>query len=238
MLKGLQVGFVDSTSPTILHDLGDLGVQLFRCDMQSITTQQKFQALTNEIIAARLRPFLIIRPDQVSWLLPNTSLDIEVFNEPNLKGMSPTVYTEYLNIVCKNINPSHTIWGGVISNLDEKSLEWLRMGVRSWPTHVNISVHRYPIKGKSPEQAQPGFTSRVHEIEVLKSMIGVRKWGVSEFGYHTADWVTGWCFWKKRHRLTDAQVATHAQWEWKFWASQGAEFAIWHQLNGNAKYYW
>lgn len=234
MTKGLQVGFGQRIGTPLLNELHGMGVEMVRCDMQPVTTQAEFVWLIDEVAHAQLRPLIIIRPDQAAWVPNDASLDIEILNEPNYANVDPLTYAGYVDAVCRTLNPCHAVWAGVIGNLNHESINWLRGSVRSWPAHVNVSVHRYAPKGGAPTVPQAHFASRAAEVECLKAYIGVRKFGVSEFGYHTGEWTTGWWFWKRRHRLTDDQVLAYAQWEWKFWESQRAEFAIWYQINDGA----
>lgn len=234
MIKGLQVGFGDPLTVSTLDALRERNITFIRCDLQMISEPALLHARIDEVTLSGLRPLCIITPAHAAWLSTlqaHPALDFELLNEPDIKGISSSLYADWVTTVRQALPSHHRLWAGVISNLDENSLEWLRDSVRRWPTGVNVTVHRYPPKGAGPTAAQHGFRSRTHEVEVLKSCLGTRTFGVSEFGYHTAEWTTGWWFWKKRHRLSDAQIVTFINWEWQFWKAQGAEFACWYQIN-------
>jgi hypothetical protein len=233
MLKGLQVGFGSLIGADTLGQLRERGVQMFRLDCQPLVCEADLRNCVNEVLDAGMTPLVIIKPEQ-AWWLPQTPLDVEVLNEPDLAGMSPATYAQHVRNAYDVIRGRHCIWAGVISNLDKDSLAWLRESITYWPEDVNVSVHRYPPTGAGPSKAHKGFKQRENEVAELMGIIGNRQGGVSEFGYHTAKYSTGnWPF-KKQGQLTDDQVAEYTAWEVRFWEQQGAAFACAYQINDGA----
>jgi len=227
--KGLQVGFGAPIGADTYTALRDLGVQMVRLDMQPVTDTALFEAITREALVAGLRPLLIIRPEQVSWLPDMPTLDVEVLNEPDLTRISPEAYADQVNAVY-TLAGRHRVWAGSLSNLIPKRLAWLARVLALVPPDVGVTVHRYPRKTYGPEAPQEGFRSRFAEVSRLREVVGARPWGVSEVGYHEASETRGWWFWKKHVQWSEMQIASFARWEFAFWANAGAQFAVWYQI--------
>ena len=229
MIKGLQVGFGEPVGAHTCNALRDLGVRMARLDMQPVTDPALFEAITREALVAGLRPLLIIRPDQASWLPDTPMLDVEVLNEPDLTGISPEAYAAMVNAVYP-VARHHRIWAGSLSNLIPKRLAWLARVLALVPPDVCVTVHRYPKNGAMPNAPQEGFKTRDAEMDTLRRVVGNRPWGCSEFGYHTGPQKTGWWFWTRRWSWTDTQVAAFARADWLRWNAAGAQFAVWYQV--------
>jgi hypothetical protein len=241
MLRGLQVGFGALIGSDLLASLRGLGVEMIRLGFpRPQTTATEIRAMLTEVRDAGLTPLAIITTEQALLLPSDWSLDVELYNEPDI-GTPPTprmTSAEYAQRVQRAhaiVGERHRLWAGSVSNLDEDSLDWLRHSIPYWPESVGVSVHRYPCKGAPPTLPQDGFASRQAEVDALKAIIGSRPWCVSEFGYHTAEWTTGWWFWRKRYRWTDEQVAAFVAWEWAFWERAGAVSATLYQINDGAE---
>ena len=230
MIKGLQVGFGEPVGAAVMTDLYALGVRMARLDMQPVTDQQLFEAITREALVAGLRPLLIIRPDQAAWLPDTPMLDVEVRNEPDLTGVSPEAYAAQVNAVYATVAGRHRAWAGSLSNLIPTRLAWLARVLALVPPQVCVTVHRYPRKTYGPDAPQEGFRSRFAEVSRLREVVGARPWGVSEVGYHEASETRGWWFWKKHVQWSEMQIASFARWEFAFWANAGAQFAVWYQI--------
>lgn len=231
MLRGLHAGFGNLIGSPTLAALREKGVQMVRLDCQPLTNAEDLCNCVNEVLAEDLAPLVIIKPEQAWWLPSNVTLDVEVLNEPDLGGIHPATYAQHVVNTYVVAGAQHRVWAGVLSNLDKDSLAWLRESIKQWPFDVNVSAHRYPPTGAGPTVAHKGFAQRENEVAELMGIIGERKWGVSEFGYHTAPFTTGHWPCKQTKRLSDQDVAEFTSWEAQFWAQQGAAFAIAYQLN-------
>lgn len=234
VIYGLNVGFGAPIGPELLAALRERGVQMVRLDCQGVSD---IRPLIIEVQEAQLIPIIIIRPSRALWVPPDLGpLDVEISNEPNL-GTPPAArqtsieYAIDVQHVAEALGDTHRLWAGVISNLDRKALQWLRESIDHWPAQVGVSVHRYPPTGAGPAVAHAGHEQRENEVAELQGIIGNRPWGVSECGYHTAEWSTGWWLWRHAHRLTDQQVAEYTAWEADFWTQQNARFFCAYQIN-------
>lgn len=231
MIRGLQAGFGEMLGPSTLGALRALGVQLVRLDCQGASPMAT-GALVREVLEAGLVPYPIVREAAQLVHLP-AGTNVELRNEPDLEGPSPADYEGLVHQVaseCARLGVH--LWAGCVSNLNERGLRYLREAhVERWPAGVCVSVHRYP-NGDAPTTPHSGFRSREHEVETLHALIGQRPWGISEFGYHTADrasWLDRLL--GRRRRWSDDQVAAMVAWEWDFWAAQGAAGAVLYQVN-------
>lgn len=230
MIFGLNAGF----GLPLAHELPalkTLGVQLVRTDCQQRTPEQTRDRVL-EISDAGLVPFPIVRNAEQVELLPSGT-NVELRNEPDLNGPSPADYEWEVTPLwdaCERLGLF--LWAGAVSNLNARGLRYLTEAhVERWPALVSVSVHRY-ANGDSPNTPHQGFRTRGHEVEELKRIIGTRTWGVSEFGFSTANRATKLdkLLWRKR-QWTDAQVAEFVAFEFNFWAKQGALGAALYQLN-------
>lgn len=231
MQRGLQAGFGDPLGAPLLADLRGRGIDLVRADLQHVTQPETAGGLIAELLDAGVRPLLIVRPEQVGWIPAGTTLDLELLNEPDLAGWSPEHYATAICVAYAELAGRHRLWVGSVSNCSRERLAWLARVLPQVPGNLGVTVHRYPKNGGRPSEGQTGFKSRLAEFEALRRIVGARPWGCSEFGYHGGLQQTGWWFWRKRWRWTEAQVAGFAAMEWQFWEQAGAAFAIWYQLN-------
>jgi hypothetical protein len=234
MIRGLQAGFGSPIGDETLADLRRLGVVLLRLDCQHQSPEQVL-ALQTEASNHGFFTLLIVSQPQEVTMLPSGS-QVEVENEPDLADTPPEAYVEKVKAICEVATPMGiTVWAPVVSNLNERGLEYLASVMPMMPPEVKISVHRYPhdtFFRDGPKVPHDKFASREEEIATLRILIGDRAWGVSEFGYHTAP--------RKKsvgnipirvRQWTDFQVHQHVQWEWAFWERMDAEFAILYQIN-------
>lgn len=231
MLRGLQAGFGEPLGTPLLMALADRGVALLRLDLQTVLDPARAALLVAEVQTVGLRPLLIIRPEQAGWLPIAPALDVEILNEPDLAGWSPSGYANVVTSAVRVLAPEHRIWAGSLSNCSKRSLGWLAQVLPQLPACVGVTVHRYPKNGGRPSDGQEGFKNRLDELAAVRRIVGARPWGCTEFGYHTGPQQTGWWLWRKRWRWTEEQVAGFTAMEWQFWEQAGAAFAVWYQLN-------
>lgn len=236
MLIGIQSGFgfphseydrtLGEEPGSTLTTLYQFGFDGCRLDCQDITPELRSE-LIREVEAAGLYPFVIVRDaSQMDGI--HGGVNIEIRSEPDIHGISPDDYRLQIEAAYSEARQRGLIlWAGTVSNLNERGIEYLRaLRPQDWPADLPVSVHWYP-HGRSPLDPHPGFATREAEVAALKDIIGDRPWGVSEMGYHTGrNLCLGFWPW----RWSDADVARHAEFEWKFWAHHGARFAVWYQL--------
>jgi hypothetical protein len=259
--RGLQVGFGSLVGVATYEELRAKGVDAARIQSrrergEAARTPVEVAEMHAEVVAGGLRPLTTVwYPDEVLDLPPGA--DIEVGNEPDLEGPDPDVYATQVQAIYEVAKPlGLAVWAGVVSNLNDRGFDYLRAVVPLLPEGVNISVHRYPhddwrhlLRGTpAPLVPHKGFSLRVEEVDALRWVIGDRRWGVSEFGYHTAPrTLSGLDNLLKllAHRYgasevnellkqlqwTDEQVKDYVACEWVFWEQQGAEFAMLFQIN-------
>ena len=234
MIRGLNAGFGEPLAHE-LPALRDLGVQLVRTDCQQLDAP-KTLARVIEIFHAGLIPLPIIGHVFQLHMLPHGT-HVELRNEPDLEGPSPAVYEGMVIQTARECERyGLTLWAGAVSNLHQRGLEYLAAcRPDRWPASVRVSVHRYP-HGDTPQTPHTTFTNRESEVNTLRRIITSqrkeRTWGVSEFGYHTANRAKTWeRYLGIRRQWTDDQVAEFVAWEWAFWSEAGAAGACLYQLN-------
>jgi hypothetical protein len=152
---------------------------------------------------------------------------VELRNEPDFK-MIPTEYARDLEFIKPWVlGRGLQLWAGSISNLDKDSLDWLQEVIRLCPWIERVAIHRYtPGKHQNPNDSHKGFKTRADEVKRLRSIIGSRPFLVTEVGYHTAPYTTGWWLWKQKHRLTVEQQRDRLLQELHFWKDHGAEGVV------------
>lgn len=233
MIRGLQAGFGELLGAPTLTALRELGVQLVRLDCQA-SSPMSTGLLVREVLDAGLVPYPIVREAaQLAYLPAGTN--VELMNEPDLNGPRPADYEAAVQHVSRHAEGAGLrLWAGCVSNLNQRGFRYLRdAGVERWPSSVCVSVHWYP-HGDSNAIPHPGYSSRDHEVAVLRALIGDRPWGVSEFGFHTVARKVSWIerlLGTRGTAWTDDQVAEMVAEEWAFWAAAGATGAVLYQIN-------
>jgi hypothetical protein len=165
--------------------------------------------------------------------LPKTVYGFEYLNEPDGR-VHPVDYMAGLRdciIECDKARIDG--YGPTISNLirtkitasgeELRGIEYLQ-ACSPFPDTMKGSVHRYG-DDQTVENPHMGFVSREHEVISMHLAFkggrpwgASRPWGVSEFGWSTAD-------------MTEEQAAYNIAWEWKFWTEQMALFAVLYQIH-------
>ncbi len=213
----------------MLQAIRGRGVDGVRLDLRGMTPEDAREAI-QEAYAAGLEVLALVDVRQLPWVPPGTA--VELGNEPDLSGPEPAEYAGQIRAAVVLAQERRLrLWVGAVSNLNRRGLDYLAAVIEAVPAAgVGITVHRYPT-GPGATTPHDGFLGRADEVVALRRLIGARPWGVSEFGYHTGPrrrwswfpwWTTCW---------SDAEVAQHVAWEWEFWRTQGARFAVLYQLN-------
>lgn len=223
-------GFIGRQTLDDLRRLGYTGVRL----------EPSLPGLVEEVLDAGLRPFALVK--DLDWFanVPiRTAVEFAPC-EPPEPDLAMTV-EDYVRQVRQALVVAEVqmcpLWIGAISNLNERGLQFLGEVIprlRSERRGFSVSTHWYP-HGDDPYTPHQGFGSRVQEVQAFRRIIGPRRWGVTEFGYHTATrpsrpWTWGW-FFGRRRRWSDLDVARYVAWEWDFWERSGASLATIYQLN-------
>lgn len=232
MKRGIQAGFGAPLGAETLDALKARGLEMVRLDLQYVIDGAVVRACIREVQDAGMTPLCIVAPERIDLVPADLGpLDLEVLNEPDLLGMVPFTYVAHVRYVYDCVVGRHRVWAGGVSNCTETKLRWLRLVVDALPEDVGVTLHRYPKNGEGPYAPQEGFKNRTLETHAIQRLVGSRRWGISECGYHTGPQVKGWWFWKRRWHWTDAQVAVFARQELAWWRAAGAAFAVWYQIN-------
>lgn len=239
MMYGLHLGANHRIDPATVEAAAARGFTLGRIEVAQVADLSERVAIVASVRTA-LAPLVIVRGAGQVPGLP-LGIDVELDNEPDGRVPAAT-YAAHARVfieVCHacRVRP----WIGVISNLDDDSLDWLADVVRAVRSlSVGVSVHRYPA-GRSWRTPHDGFVSRQAEVDALQGIIGRRPWGVSEVGYHTArqpypEWWRRWAFPRLSWRWTDEEVGAQMEAEWAFWAQQpDCQFVVAYCLNDDAR---
>jgi len=77
-------------------------------------------------------------------------------------------------------------------------------------------------------------------MEVIKSVVGSRTWGVTEFGYSVKPYNKPLTWWQSilkffgwkppQYATSETDQATYAKQEFELWKAAGASFACWWQV--------
>jgi len=228
MRRLLQAVFNEPIPIALCHEIRDLGFDGVRIDAQRVQSAEEMQALIAPVLAAGLWPLVVVLDGRACAWLP-TGTAIELRNEPDLEGPSPAAYRSLL-LGVRDVAEAYglELWGGSISNLNDRGFHYLRAIADALPERV--TVHWYPPKPWLRTAGHDGRT-RAEEIQALTSIIGDRTFGVSEFGFHTAEICSGRLCFRQCRRLTDAQATAAIRDELAYWAQQGAAFATLYQLH-------
>lgn len=230
MRRGLNAGFGEP----IAHELPSLirlGVKAIRQDLT--LAKIPLRDLIAEFDDCIIEPLWLINPNQIEQV-PDGSA-IELVNEPNLTGWSVDAYADAVRVCLPKARLHNlTMYVGGISNTGVREQQYLAGLLQRVPEITHVSVHRYPAKSMASYDGHSGFRTRADETKALLRLIGERPYIVTEFGYHTAKFKTGW-WWFQRRRLSDQDVARCVMDEWNWWEAWGADAAYLYQLNDGPK---
>ncbi len=237
---GVQTGFGEVGGAELYAELKARGWEVARIEASQTVDNAITRLCVEEVIAAGMRPLTICRTLGDLYGIPEWT-DVEWQNEPDIGTpptwrFTPAEYVAMLPDVIDICDRRHLrLWVGSISNLSTTALDWLVAIMPAVPSHVGISVHRYPRTNLQFAATQPGFASRGEEVAVLKAIIGARPFLVSEYGYHQSGYRS--CF-RRVPPLTNQEVADKMRLETEFWREAGADALVWYQVgeDGDPKY--
>ncbi len=235
---GLQRWLCAGGGDDELYELRQLGCDGIRYDAQLRTTSKDVAVIADNALKFGLTPLVIVKDDWQIADLP-AGAHVEVRNEPDIdtnEQLSPKAYAEIAHRCVtaarrrsEEVQSLIPVWVGAVSNLNDRGLAYLRVlfsdripnSLLTLPPDVGVSVHRYPEK--TFREPHDHFTSREHEVEVLRKIIGSRAYGVSEVGYTTGS-VNG------KPNMTDEEALDNLRLEFNFWTAQGAKFCTVYQI--------
>ena len=179
---------------------------------------------------AGLKPLWILKTPEEVQLVPPGS-EVEILNEPNFT-MSPSAYQALVRSWLPALEAKNCIiYAGCVSNQSKADHAWIHAALSGLPAHIRASGHRYPGTNQDPNIAKKGYTNRAAELAGWLSAINGRKFAMTEIGFHSAPWTTGWWFWRKRGQRTDGEILAFLHAEYTRYLTAGAEFVITYQLN-------
>lgn len=214
----------------LLNWVKSLGFDGVRFSIPRNTDATLGLSLYNEIAGAGLTPLVILEDlKPLTYLLPNSQ--VELYNEPDLgtnQQYSPEDYARHLQTAAPAaFARGIDLWAPVASNLNQRGFDFLqRVYDLTHDLPYYVSMHRYPT-GNAFDAPHDGFASREAETAKLLSIIGNRRWMISEFGYHTAPRPrkTGritWPIWFFPWRWSEEEKADLVKQEIRWWRQQGA----------------
>ena len=240
MDKYLNGGFQDNHS--LLQQVQHLGWAGIRdgVSLKDPSTQMEMQLAAASVKAAGMKFLGIVwEPAQITWF--GRDVLIEVGNEPNIGTdlkMTPAQYADVAGACIEECDRLHVpCYIGSISNLTPDPLDYLADVIRRLPAQKDwrVSIHVYP-QGDEPTTRYP------ESLAALKTVIGSRKFAVTETGLWTAPRydvfrLFGWTLFKYNRRVwTDEQVAQAAQQIFQFWDQAGADFVAWYAINDGPRF--
>jgi hypothetical protein len=177
-----------------------------------------------------LWPIWVLKSAEEAAAVPG-GIDVELLNEPNLAGYSPARYQAWAwSVLPALFAKGCTVYAGCVSNQSKADHAWLKAALTGLPIAVRASGHRYPDSDQDPNRPKAGYGNRSDELRGWRDAIGGRRFAITEIGFHTAPYSTGWWLWKKRGQRTDEDVLRFLIRECGIWKAAGADFSIVYQL--------
>lgn len=253
MIVGLQTHFDGRIDLDTLRQVRAFGFRMARIDAQHSSIELLLEMVA-DAQACDLQPLVVVSSlEQIAALPAGTN--VEWLNEVNIGlGRPAPMHPDEYNVGFReaaDVAHQHgvTLWGPVIANLNVEGLKFLE-ALLPLPEHVCISVHRYPANDLlgNPAALAPHkrFASRDAEVEKLKSLIGDRRFGISETGFPTSHYMDYSVIADAaaaviadrgildtlgiQKRITEEMAADAIRTDLDFWRRHGAEFVIVYQL--------
>lgn len=236
--KGLNV------SSGVVDGLAERGVQLIRLDARPGQPMiDAIRAWWKQGVEVLVIVRSILDCDSIPYNVPR--VHVEIMNEPDLMGVSPTEYLALVRDVMAWAETRRTrygmqdirVWAGAVSNFSPSAFAWLDRMLPGLPPGIGITMHRYPEGGvKDLRAPRKGYNTRLDEVGELVVRLGSRRpWAISETGWHTAPQQPPGCSWfNKPFSWTDSEVAMTIRNELSWWQHAGAAFVVVYQINDGA----
>ena len=230
MQTGLVAGFGDPLGPQRLAEITAHGMTIIRQDIQRTNGRTPDVSAVLAEAASWTGRTVFICDEQTIYEVPDGAW-VELYNEPDINGFTPSAWVRAAQAVWSYIKAHGlTFWGGGNSNLNQKSLAWLREVVRLAPWLTHITAHRYsPTAHQERMLPHKGFVSRDAEADALVSITGTRPLLIGEVGFSTQRITTGWWFFTRTTQLTAPQQADMLLDELEFWQCRGASACVLYQ---------
>jgi hypothetical protein len=190
----------------------------------------------SEVNEQGIKPLWIIRPEDAD-IVDRGSI-VEILNEPDIgTGWGKYTPVEYHELVMscypKLKDRECTIYAGSISNFSKNNLDWLAEFIPGLPPDIRISAHRYPDPDQDRTKAKKGFKTRTEELAYFKSIIGPRRFGITEFGFQHLPYKWKTCF--RTKWLTYEEHARIVETEFLYWEVAGADLAVYYQIQSDPR---
>ena len=230
----LQAVYNNVPDPQLLELIRSLGYRGIRADMQ-LAPPDIVEGAIRVIQDSGLECLYIVRLEQMPDFPAGSQ--VELRNEPDIEGPDAEAYGLEMQMAYNHsVNHDLRLWVGAVSGPHERGrayLEIIQPYLNDIPKTVGLTIHRYLDGNVDEEFSRPhkGFQSREAEVDYIREIAGPgRRWGISEFGSHTAPRTSGWWIFKREARWTDEQVGALAVREWDFWEINGASFVVQYQI--------
>lgn len=237
MIYSAQTHFDAPVGRDILREVYARNFRMVRIDAQNCSVDTMLEMVA-EAVLENLIPYVTVASNGQIEALPNGAW-CEWRNEPDLAisghdVIHPTTYAQELLMAAEvaKRSPVGQIGAPVVSNLNQRGTTYILKVIEgcggALPPNVFGVTHRYGDGtyhrphylnwygwlGIGP------FQSREAELRWFKKTIGLgRPWGVSEWGYPSAD------------GISEQEQASRSAKEWELYAREGAAFASIYQLN-------
>lgn len=203
MIKSINAGFGDPLSTSDITEMQQLQLDGCRTEL-SPSIIERAEAILSPFVGCGLQLLVILCVGQdivttsldalakharnvvtKAWAL-GLSIDVEVYNEPNLEGLSATRVAQGSLAVYHELRDMGfvgAIYGGCVSNLNREGVQFMQnMQWKNLPADLSASVHRYAPRN-NPTLSH--MASRQHEMVAVIDACHGRLPAVTEFGYHT-----------------------------------------------------
>ncbi len=218
-----------------IRELGFWGVR------QDVPTPSSVEALLDDLTGSGLFPFFVAADEYAAARLVRVARDrgwrpdvyaVDFMNEANRKttaGQYAQMFADAESHL-RDIEPELQLVFSGISSVTAQNVEWLRAALVGASSKAIVGFHSYRRETMpSPFDPQVGFKSRSQEFAELKTIAAGRSIWNTEVGWHTAQRESGSCFWKKRWRLSDTEVAANLREEIGLNKAAGVELLVIYQ---------
>ncbi len=237
-LVALNCGFGAPIGGDDLRQIRELGFWGIR---QDVLTPSSVEALLDDVTGSGLFPLFVAAEEYTAARLVRIARDrgwqpdsyaVEFMNEAN-RVTTAAQYAQMFSrceSAVRDIDPDVQLVVSGISSVTAVNCAWLEQALTGAGGRAIVGFHGYRRESQpSPFDAQVGFNSRSQEFADLHRMAGVRQLWSTEVGWHSAQRTTGSCFWKRKWRLSDSEIAANLREEIKLNDAAGVEVLVIYQ---------
>jgi hypothetical protein len=160
--------------------------------------------------------------------MPGLDFSIELGNEEELGEWDSFSYLRWIKKCVSRVGIGVETLAGSIHRLTYKTLKYAWEVIPFMPPHVVAALHPYRTH---TTQSDPEWLDLYNE---WRTMLGKRRFAITEIGWHTAPRSQRFPFCWKSERWMDGDVARFAQGERKLWRAEGAKYLVWYQFRDGA----